>query len=456
MNRKRSQQKTFLIPVILLALVTLLVIFSTSYYRHDRDNEQLPNLQDSQPPADVTPPVTPSSTNTTDDLNEEDEEPPLEDTIIYINEADPGINAILNYFASRHNCVAVSIVVYNAKARDFYTYQYGYKIHSDSIPVETDTVFCVASLSKLVTTVVAMTLVDDGKLDLDTDISEYLGYTVINPHFPDTPITTRMLMQHTSSLYGPFAEYYDIENIDLPDTIKELLESGTVFADHEPGTIYIYSPFLAHSIIGLICETISGKRFDDYARDVLFNPMDIDAAYIPGNLRNTENIAVHYGQQHEIIYSIEDLLSVNNPIRNQSEEELPQTRISDHDRLGAHLMISTFDYSKILIMLGNEGVYNGVRILSEESVKEIHNANVPVDTQIYLEGLSTRLQTNPYRPFEGFYWHPGGAWGVNAYYFHLFDEDTNRGLVVITTGADFEAVYFVAMDLALVSWQVLA
>jgi len=458
MKRQRifTPQKPFLISVLLLALVTLVVIFSTSYFGHERNNEQPPDLQDMQQPADVIPTDILSSIMDNEGLDEGEEEPPLEDTIINISEANPGITAILNYFSSRHNCTAVSIVVYDAEVRDFYTYQYGYRILSDNIPVEVDTVFCVASLSKLVTTVVAMTLVDDNKLDLDKDISEYLGYAVTNPHYPDTPLTTRMLMQHTSSLYGPYEEYFNIENLDLPDTIKELLESGKVFTDTEPGTVYLYSPFLAHSIIGLICENITGKRFDVYARDVLFDLINIDAAYIPSNLRNSENIATHYGQQHEIIYSIEDFLNINNPVRDQSNEDAPQTRISDHDRLGAHLMISAIDYSKILIMLGNGGVYNEIRILFEESVNEIHNANFYVDTQYYMEGLSTRLQTNPYRPFEGFFWHSGIAWGINAYYFHHFDEDINRGIVVITTGADYEWVSHVVTDLASVAWQVLA
>jgi CubicO group peptidase (beta-lactamase class C family) len=264
-----------------------------------------------------------------------------------------------------------------------------------------------------------------------------------------------MLMQHTSSLSDPY-DYLSIKNLDLPETTRNLLESETVFGEWEPGTQYRYSPFLGYSVIGLICEAITGKRFDDFAHDVLFDLMDINAAYIPSNLRSTENMAVHYGQYHEILYSIEDLLNVNNPVRDQTDTDISQTRISDHDRLGAHLMISAVDYSQILIMLGNEGVYNETRILSGESVKEIHNANVQGYNQMYMQGLSTRLQNNPAGPFEGFYWHLGFAWGVNSYSLHYFDEDTNRGVVVITTGASFEATPYVGMDLSLVAWQVLS
>ena len=62
-----------------------------------------------------------------------------------------------------------------------------------------DTLYRMASISKLVTTIGAMRLVDAGRLDLDADIGQYLGYAVRNPHFPNVPITTRMLLTHTSS-----------------------------------------------------------------------------------------------------------------------------------------------------------------------------------------------------------------------------------------------------------------
>lgn len=57
----------------------------------------------------------------------------------------------------------------------------------------------VASVSKLVTTIGVMRLVEDGKLDLDADVSTYLGWTLRHPRFPDTPITLRLLLSHRSS-----------------------------------------------------------------------------------------------------------------------------------------------------------------------------------------------------------------------------------------------------------------
>ncbi|HEX7850758.1 MAG TPA: serine hydrolase domain-containing protein, partial [Sphingomonas sp.] len=58
----------------------------------------------------------------------------------------------------------------------------------------------IASISKLVTTIAVMRLVERGTLDLDSDVSKWLGYSFRNPAFPDTPITLRLLLSHRSSL----------------------------------------------------------------------------------------------------------------------------------------------------------------------------------------------------------------------------------------------------------------
>jgi CubicO group peptidase (beta-lactamase class C family) len=58
----------------------------------------------------------------------------------------------------------------------------------------------IASISKLVTTIAVMRLVEQGKLNLDADVSDQLGYRFRNPAFPDAPITLRLLLSHRSSL----------------------------------------------------------------------------------------------------------------------------------------------------------------------------------------------------------------------------------------------------------------
>ena len=447
-TRKKIPQKAYILPVLLMALVTFLVIFSTSYYGHDNDNGHSQEPNEEQPVSTPAPVIVqpPTTINEPPEEIEEEPEPPLEDTIISINETDPYLTALMNYFSIKYEAVSVSLVLYDYELRDYYTYIYGYRDFRTLRPTDIETKFCVASLSKLVTVICAMTLVDDGKLDLDKDISDYLGYEVRNPLHPEKAITVRMLMQHTSSLYDS-ERYLRTEGKYLPETTQQLLESNRNYNPHEPGTHFEYSPFLAYSVIGLICEKISEKRFDEFANEVLFSPLEIEAAFLPANL-STRNIA--------LIYSYYENYWLNLPtLREQLRADNPETRESEHDRVGANLTISALDYSKILIMLGNGGIYNDVMVLSEEAVKEIHKANI--EAPDFMQGLATRYQNNDSTPFAKSYWHPGSAWGVNSQYIHYFDETTNRGIVVLTSGTPAEwinGMHAMSTELSLIASRI--
>ena len=80
-----------------------------------------------------------------------------------------------------------------------------------SVGVDSKTLFRVASISKLVTTLGVMQLVDQRKLDLDADVSTYLGFRLRNPNFPEALISTRMLLNHTSSLRDEGGYSFPIE-----------------------------------------------------------------------------------------------------------------------------------------------------------------------------------------------------------------------------------------------------
>jgi CubicO group peptidase (beta-lactamase class C family) len=86
-----------------------------------------------------------------------------------------------------------------------YTGNLGYRsIDNDdpanNLPVDEYSMFRIASISKLVAAVGIMQQVEAGTIDLDEDVSTYLGFTLRNPNFPDVPITCRHLMSHTSSI----------------------------------------------------------------------------------------------------------------------------------------------------------------------------------------------------------------------------------------------------------------
>lgn len=71
---------------------------------------------------------------------------------------------------------------------------------ANNLPLELDSRYRTASISKTFAAIGAMRLVEQGTLDLDRDVSDYLGFTLRNPNYPDQAITTRMLLSHTSSI----------------------------------------------------------------------------------------------------------------------------------------------------------------------------------------------------------------------------------------------------------------
>ncbi|MCL2821269.1 MAG: beta-lactamase family protein [Oscillospiraceae bacterium] len=349
-------------------------------------------------------------------------EPKPEDIVIDIAEKLPELKDSLDAMAKRYSCIAVSLAYFDGDAGEYYLYQYGYANTRTEQKVNADTTFRIASLSKLMTVICAMTLVDAGLLDLDEDISVYLGYQVKNPNYTNTPITSRMLMQHTSSIHDS-----DVFQTSLfaavPKPLRQLVESRSSFQNRRPGSQFEYSNF-GISVLAAICEHASGEMLDSLARRAVFDKLEIDAAFVPKNLKDTSNIAVIYNHTHRQIRNVESQLEVVD-----SDGILGH----DHNIAQGGLTISMLDFAKILAMLGNDGEIYNDRILSADAVHAINDANV--NGPGYKQGLATRLVPGfTLGEDEGFYYHTGSAWGVFAQYLYTAD-DTNRGIIVLTTGA---------------------
>jgi len=365
---------------------------------------------------------------------------------IDIRSHNPQLFGELNNISSQADAVAVALVYFDGRTGEFFNYEYGHAELETRRSVNIDTKFRVASLSKLTTAICALILVDEGLLDLDTDISVYLGYEVVNTYYPASVITTRMLLQHTSSIFDSGA-FDASRNRDSSESIRHLIERGGSFRRSQPGTRYEYVNF-GYAIIGAICENVSGKTLDSFARERIFEPLGIDASYLSKNLHDTENIAAVYNERHLVTRSVEALMTT------------AESSVLGHDLHLAQgsLMISAVDYAKILVMLGNGGILGNVRILSQNAVDEMHDANVDADT--FRQGLAIRYTFGDFIPGEGFYWHTGSAFGLFSQYIQTSSSDKNQGVVVVMTGAttdlDPNGMVSVCSDLSEVVWRSLA
>jgi CubicO group peptidase (beta-lactamase class C family) len=133
----------------------------------------------------------------------------------------------------------------------------------------------IASISKLVVAIGVMRLVERGVLDLDRDVSDYLGWPLRNPAFPDRPITLRLLLSHRSSLKDDI-EYWAIP---LGTTVRQALANPAAFdATHAPGTYFRYSN-LGFPVIATVMEKASGERFDALMARLVLRPLGLSACF---------------------------------------------------------------------------------------------------------------------------------------------------------------------------------
>ena len=159
---------------------------------------------------------------------------------------------------------------------------YGWADVQNAVPVEDSTVFSLASVSKLFTGTALMQLHQNGVLDLDLDINNYLPFDIEVPNFESDSITARMLMTHTSSIADndPVMDtYYSLGDPTI--TLSELIEryfspSGSDynatanFSNNAPGTAYAYSN-IATALAGYVVEAASGMDFSEYCNQHIFN-----------------------------------------------------------------------------------------------------------------------------------------------------------------------------------------
>lgn len=134
----------------------------------------------------------------------------------------------------------------------------------------------IASISKLVTALGVMRLVETGRLDLDRDISDYLGWRLRNPAFPDRPITLRLLLSHQSSLI----DGEDLYLIPLGVTVQERLSDPRVWdAAHAPGSGWFHYTNLNFPVIATVMEKATGERFDVLMNRLVLRPLKLDACF---------------------------------------------------------------------------------------------------------------------------------------------------------------------------------
>lgn len=312
-----------------------------------------------------------------------------------------------------------------------YSRCFGYADKRSEEEVTPETFFKLASVSKLVTAAAAMRLVDGGRLDLDENLGHILGnppYEAATPRYPETGLTCRMLMSHTAAIRDDSTVFQ--KNMKLSQVLDPAQNKKKMgFWKARPGEAYNYSNIGA-GIMGCVIEAVTGKRLTVAVKELLFDPLGIEAAYDPSLLTHPERIVTTYkanGNPH-----ITRSYRLKQPYRAEPDPE------RDYKDSYGGLWIRGEDLCKIGIMLCGLGEYAGKRILSEDAVREMLSSqrgkgNITADSPY---GLNVERVQNL---LEGkmIYGHQGLANGVLCSLY--FDPETRFVFALVTNGCNVNA-----------------
>jgi CubicO group peptidase (beta-lactamase class C family) len=157
------------------------------------------------------------------------------------------------------------------------------KFHSVGKPVDRNTVFQVASLSKWISAFGIMKLVQDGKLNLDAPVSKYIKRWQLPPSkFNNEEVTVRRLLSHTAGLtdelgYSGFEIGTTVQPIEQSLTKASDADegiSGAVYVGIQPGSEFKYSGG-GYTLLQLLVEEVTGQSFDSYMKESVFKPLNM-------------------------------------------------------------------------------------------------------------------------------------------------------------------------------------
>ena len=340
----------------------------------------------------------------------------------------------------------------------------------NDISVSDSTMFMLASVSKTITATALMQLWEDDMIDIEANINNYLPFEVRHPDYPNTPITTKMLLSHTSGIKDNWSvmDYYDgdpelalgyyLEQYLTPN--GDLYNSNSNFTNQQPGTNFNYSNIGA-ALIGYLVESISMQPFNEYCNEHIFEPLDMDSRWFLSEL-NINNIAMPYrvdGGGGDNCYDIGcGIFDGSNPCQCDDAclyygdccydyEEVcgedgtgsgdvnfdPIGHYGYADYPSGQLRSSASDLAKFAILYTNDGVYNNTRILDSETIEFIKTAPYPnVD---YQQAIIWYYKNQAGRSLFG---HNGGDLGVSTDMFISLSDEV--GVILLTNGANYSSM----------------
>ena len=280
--------------------------------------------------------------------------------------------------------VAGTIAVVVRKGKVVYFEAFGSRDLEAKKPMEKDSILRFYSMSKPITTVAAMILVEEGKIDLDADLATYI------PEFKQLKVfesregnefkvkdlvravTIRDLMRHTSGLtYGFFGataidqHYGQVGVLSPTDTLQQTVEKlGKIPLLYQPGTRFNYS--VSSDVLGHVVELVSGKNLGDFFQERILGPLNMTDTAFQVPKESADRFSNNYSPR-----------AGGGLVVNEAATSSRYLRKPAMCSGGGGLVSTARDYIRFCQMMLNQGELDGNRILKAATVKSMTRDQLP-------------------------------------------------------------------------------
>jgi CubicO group peptidase (beta-lactamase class C family) len=277
-----------------------------------------------------------------------------------------------------------AVVAVLRKGKVAYLQAFGERDRERSRPMKTDSIFRIYSMTKPITTVAAMMLVEEGKIGLDDPVSKYVpelkklkvydGANGVVPKFvaPRREMTVRDLMRHTSGLSYGFLDKTPVDlmylsksvldrDTDLPTMTRKLSE---IPLKHQPGEKFEYS--VSVDVLGRVVELASEQPLDQFFAERIFRPLDMrdTAFFVPEE--KLDRFVTNYTRLDDGRLEVRE-----------TTEESPYRNKPGLLSGGGGLVSTARDYARFCQMMLSGGKLGDVRLLKAETVAEMTRNQLP-------------------------------------------------------------------------------
>lgn len=323
----------------------------------------------------------------------------------------------IDAFAKNHRAIGVSVAyIENGEVVD--TFSYGDAMIGIS-KMSADTKLRIASLSKAFVGIAAMISIENDSMSLDDDIGKFWGIHVNTKNAEDV-ITVRSLLTHTSSIMDVSENNSNV----YYNSMRNNLMYGNAIRNIKSGNIanWNYNNY-GFAVLGNTVELANNLELGELLKKYLFDPLDIDASFYGGDLKNTDLIGNTYYNSGSIGRSA-----------SETKRYFPDGKPgSNGGSFAGGVVISAYDLGKIVALLSNNGEYRGVRYLPKSVVSNLedHEGNYKGP---FWQAQPLRYITNVYGQDE-LYYLGGDAYGVHNLI--AYNPNTKKGVVILTSGSSF-------------------